>query len=104
MRFERGPYIGPNVRFQYPKVFNCFRRQYYLERHSGYNIARIIDRQLEGGGQLAVKTDPISLLLPEIPLYTAPSHTEAWLKRPSGGSRANQARMLTRFRRNQPEN
>jgi hypothetical protein len=30
----------------------------------------------------------ISLLLAEIPLYTAPSHTETWLKRPSGGSRA----------------
>src|ERR1700730_7318287 len=30
----------------------------------------------------------ISLLLAKIPLYTAPSHTEKWLKRPSGGSRA----------------
>src|SRR3954470_21317382 len=29
-----------------------------------------------------------SLLLPQIPLYTAPSHTETWLKRPSGGIRA----------------
>src|ERR1700759_3217441 len=26
--------------------------------------------------------------MPKIPLYTAPSHTETWLKRPSGGSRA----------------
>src|SRR5467141_4238792 len=40
----------------------------------------------------------------KIPLYTAPSHTETWLKRPSGGSRAEKARLLTRFRRNQPEN
>src|SRR3954452_19470024 len=31
---------------------------------------------------------PISLLLAGIRLYTAPSHTETWLKRPSGGSRA----------------
>src|SRR2546423_12622394 len=30
----------------------------------------------------------ISLLLAGIRLYTAPSHTETWLKRPSGGSRA----------------
>src|SRR5437667_7195200 len=30
----------------------------------------------------------ISLLPPKIRLYTAPSHTETWLKRPSGGSRA----------------
>src|SRR5436305_8994009 len=46
----------------------------------------------------------ISLLPPKIRLYTAPSHTETWLKRPSGGSRAEKARLLTRFRRNQPEN
>jgi hypothetical protein len=46
----------------------------------------------------------ISLLLGKIRLYTAPSHTETWLKRPSGGSRAEKARLLTRFRRNQPEN
>src|SRR5258708_2026205 len=50
------------------------------------------------------KTARISLLLAKIPLYTAPSHTETWLKRPSGGSRADKARLLTRFRRNQPEN
>src|ERR1700722_13293397 len=36
----------------------------------------------------ASKSGPISLLMPKIPLYTAPSHTETWLKRPSGGSRA----------------
>src|SRR5579872_5414832 len=30
----------------------------------------------------------ISLLLVEIRLYSAPSHTETWLERPSGGSRA----------------
>src|SRR6266699_1731648 len=34
------------------------------------------------------ETGPISLLLAKIRLYTAPSHTETWLKRPSGGSRA----------------
>ena len=50
------------------------------------------------------KKGRISLLLAKIPLYTAPSHTETWLKRPSGGSRAEKARLLTRFRRNQPEN
>src|ERR1700730_3193803 len=52
----------------------------------------------------AAKTGRISLLLVEIRLYSAPSHTETWLKRPSGGSRAEKARLLTRFRRNQPEN
>src|SRR6266481_9499673 len=59
-----------------------------------------------GPGSLALgtKNARISLLLMEIPLYTAPSHTETWLKRPSGGSRADKARLLTRFRRNQPEN
>jgi hypothetical protein len=46
----------------------------------------------------------ISLRLAENRLYSAPSHTEAWLKRPSGGNRADKARLLTRFRRNQPEN
>ncbi|MCC8974951.1 hypothetical protein [Bradyrhizobium brasilense] len=49
-------------------------------------------------------TGRISLLLAQIALYSAPSHTETWLKRPSGGNRAIQARLLTRFRRNQPEN
>jgi hypothetical protein len=61
-----------------------------------------------GGGAFARppagKTGRISLLLAEIRLYSAPSHTETWLKRPSGGSRAEKARLLTRFRRNQPEN
>jgi hypothetical protein len=52
----------------------------------------------------ASEMGPISLLLAKIPLYTAASHTETWLKRPSGGSRADKARLLTRFRRNQPEN
>ena len=47
---------------------------------------------------------PYFLASGENPLYTAPSHTETWLKRPSGGSRADKARLLTRFRRNQPEN
>ena len=56
------------------------------------------------GPTKAAKSGRISLLLAEIPLYTAPSHTETWLKRPSGGSRAEKARLLTRFRRNQPEN
>jgi predicted nucleic acid-binding protein len=50
------------------------------------------------------KSGPFSLLLAEIALYSAPSHTETWLIRPSGGSRAEKARLLTRFRRNQPEN
>src|SRR3974390_176582 len=31
----------------------------------------------------------MSLLLAQIRLYTAPSHTETWLKRPSGGNRAD---------------
>src|SRR3982075_4727954 len=35
-----------------------------------------------------LKNGPISLLLAKIRLYTAPSHTETWLKRPSGGNRA----------------
>src|SRR5205823_14743921 len=56
---------------------------------------------LTAGGS---KKARISLLLAKIPLYTAPSHTETWLKRPSGGSRAEKACLLTRFRRNQPEN
>jgi len=50
------------------------------------------------------QSGPFSLLLAEIALYSAPSHTETWLIRPSGGSRAVKARLLTRFRRNQPEN
>jgi len=37
---------------------------------------------------IARKSGLISLLLAGIRLYTAPSHTETWLKRPSGGSRA----------------
>src|SRR5882724_7351417 len=55
-------------------------------------------------GANAGKTGLISLRLAEKRLYSAPSHTETWLKRPSGGSRAIKARLLTRFRRNQPEN
>src|ERR1700716_4348975 len=35
-----------------------------------------------------LKNGQISLLLAKIRLYTAPSHTETWLKRPSGGNRA----------------
>src|SRR5215469_7580017 len=34
------------------------------------------------------KSGLISLLLAKFPLYSAPSHTETWLQRPSGGSRA----------------
>ena len=55
-------------------------------------------------GEKALRIGHISLLLVKIPLYTAPSHTETWLNRPSGGNRADKARLLTRFRRNQPEN
>ena len=54
--------------------------------------------------KIAAKFGPFSLLLAEIALYTAASHTETWLNTPSGGNRACQARLLTRFRRNQPEN
>src|SRR5215471_12651893 len=35
------------------------------------------------------KTGLISLLPAKIRLYSAPSHTETWLKRPSGGNRAD---------------
>src|SRR3569623_85863 len=40
-----------------------------------------------GGGEYRPRKALISLRLAEIALYTAPSHTEAWLTRPSGGSR-----------------
>jgi small subunit ribosomal protein S2 len=39
-------------------------------------------------GRKSLQNRHISLLLAEFPLYSAASHTETWLKRPSGGSRA----------------
>ena len=54
--------------------------------------------------QISPKTGLIFLRLAENRLYSRPSHTETWLRRPSGGNRADKARLLTRFRRNQPEN
>src|ERR1700742_3312060 len=53
---------------------------------------------------IVAESGPFSLRPAKIRLYSRPSHTETWLKRPSGGSRAVKARLLTRFRRNQPEN
>jgi hypothetical protein len=55
-------------------------------------------------GENTPKTGLISLRIGENRLYSAPSHTETWLKRPSGGNRADWLVLLTRFRRNQPEN
>jgi len=40
-------------------------------------------------GNNAPKTGLISLRIAENRLYSAPSHTETWLTRPSGGNRAN---------------
>jgi len=50
------------------------------------------------------KKPRISLRLAKIPLYTAPSHTETWLKRPSGGNRAVRLVCSHVSARNQPEN
>src|SRR5215218_7465105 len=55
-------------------------------------------------GPAADKTGRISLLLAGIRLYTAPSHTEAWLSKAVRWRPGHKARLLTRFRRNQPEN
>src|SRR5579864_524504 len=52
----------------------------------------------------SLETGRISLLLAKIRLYSAPSHTETWLKRPSGGSRAIRLACSHVSARNQPEN
>src|SRR5437879_11403275 len=49
------------------------------------------------------RTGRISLLPAGIRLYTAPSHTEAWLSKAVRWQPGHKARLLTRFRRNQPE-
>jgi hypothetical protein len=41
MSFDRCSYLGPDIRFEPLKIFDRFRGQEYLERHSGYNIARM---------------------------------------------------------------
>src|SRR4029077_2397054 len=65
-------------------------------------------RERPFGGRTQLKTAPktglISLLLAKIRLYTAPSHTEAWLYKAVRWQPGHMARLLTRFRRNQPEN
>jgi FPC/CPF motif-containing protein YcgG len=47
MRLERGPYVGPQVRFQPREVFDGLRGQNYLERHSGQIIAKLASRQIK---------------------------------------------------------
>src|SRR6478609_6988993 len=65
------------------------------------NRSRVRGR-LSGPG--AAKTGRISLLPAGIRLYTAPSHTETWLSQAVRWQPGHKARLLTRFRRNQPEN
>ena len=51
-------------------------------------VSGVVDVQTHLAAERRRRKRRISLLLPKIPLYSAPSHTETWLKRPSGGSRA----------------
>jgi len=46
MRVQGGPDISPNVRPQPLKIFDGLGGQNYRERHFGYNIARMVRRQI----------------------------------------------------------
>ena len=76
-----------------PKISKCIDE--WCRRHAIPSMVWGLDGQ---------KTGLISLLLAEIRLYTAPSHTEAWLYKAVRWLPGHKARLLTRFRRNQPEN